>query len=65
MFVGGLPAAFKLLLFGRWRLRDSSGVYGEKTMIEVLRIVRGFWRRLSLYFSVPCISRQLVLFLLW
>jgi hypothetical protein len=31
-------------------------------MIEVLRTVNGLWKRLSLYFSILCIFRQLLLF---
>jgi hypothetical protein len=34
-------------------------------MTKVLRTREGFWRRLRLYFSMICIFRHLVLFLLW
>jgi hypothetical protein len=40
MLIGGLLATLRLLLCGRWYLCAFYGFYGEKEIIEVLRIVR-------------------------
>jgi hypothetical protein len=50
---------------GRWCLHVCCGVFLEKEMTEVLRTVRGLWRRLMFYFSILCIFGKLLLFLLW
>jgi hypothetical protein len=39
---------------GRWCLHVCCGVFLEKEMTEVLRTVRGLWRRLMFYFSILC-----------
>jgi len=65
MLVGGLLAALRVLLCGRWYLHAFCGVFGGKRMIEVLRTVIGLRRTLNLYFSTSCIFEQLLLFLLW
>jgi hypothetical protein len=38
------------------------GLYGRKGAMEVLRTVRRYWKKLSLYFSIVCIFGQLHLF---
>jgi hypothetical protein len=50
MFVGGLVAAIGVLVCGRWCLRLFCGVYEE--MVEILRIVRGHWRRSFFFFKI-------------
>jgi hypothetical protein len=52
MLVSGLLATLGVLLCERWFLHDFCSVYGGKKMIEVLRIVRGLWKRLSLFFNI-------------
>jgi hypothetical protein len=51
MLVGGLPATHRVLLCERWCLRAFCGVYGGKGTIGVLRIARGLWRTLSIFFN--------------
>jgi len=50
MLVGGLPATHRVLLCERWCLRAIC-VYGGKGTIGVLRIARGLWRTLSIFFN--------------
>jgi len=65
ILVGRLMTTFKVLLCGRRRLHALYGVYGRKWMIEVLRIVRRFWKILIKFYFQHNIFGQLFLFLIW
>ena len=65
--VHGLGGVLMSLL-GRmgWVYRRILGEAGEISLaIPNLRTVRRLWRSLSYYFSILCIYRQQILFLLW
>jgi len=36
-------AVFRVQLYGRWFCLAFCGVFGEKEMVEILKIVRGWW----------------------
>jgi hypothetical protein len=50
MPVSRLVVALKVLLYGRWCLLVSCGVFGGNPMIAVLRAARGCWQSLCPYF---------------
>ena len=49
--VGGWEVALGVLLYGKWFLFASCGVYGQKGMRDALRILRDLWRILWPSFS--------------
>jgi hypothetical protein len=53
LHVGGREVGLGVLLFGKWFLYASCGVYGWKGMRDALRILRDPWRNSQPSFSTP------------
>jgi hypothetical protein len=47
-----------VLRYGKWCLCASSGVYGRKEMIDVLKTERGCWEQFYLCSMILCIYGQ-------
>ena len=62
MLIGGLPAALRMLLCGKWYLRVFWSIFERKRMTKILKAVREHCRRFKSFSSKVCIFGWLLLF---